>query len=86
MNFTVGPGARTGGVALFTTPKEEQRMSALSQPIMSIITLVLVVTGAVVVIVHPETLSFQDYLTACAPLVGLVAVGRGLHENGKARR
>lgn len=61
-------------------------MDALTNgPLASIITVVLALVGGAVVIIHPETLSFDEYLTAMAPLVGLVAVGRGIHANGKAR-
>lgn len=81
--YYTGPGIQT-----FSTsqPPQGGNMSAFSNlPLASIITVILAVVGGITVITNPDTLSFDQYLTAMAPLIGLVAIGRGVHENGKAR-
>lgn len=49
----------------------------------TILTLVLVVVGAVTVITNPQTLSFADYLDQMKVLVGGLAIGRGIMAAGK---
>jgi hypothetical protein len=55
-----------------------------NNPIASaIIVGVVVIAGAIVTIVHPETLSFEDYVKDVAVGGGLLAVGRGIDNHGK---
>ncbi len=51
----------------------------------TLIVLVLVVTGAVVTIVNPDSLSFGDYILKVSPLVGGLAVGRGIASARRSR-
>lgn len=52
-------------------------------PVATIIVIIAAIAGAVVVVAHPETLSFDQYLKALGPAVGLLAVGRGLDSTHK---
>lgn len=49
----------------------------------TVVALLLAAVGAVVCIVHPETLSFSDYLDQMKFLIGGLAVGRGIAVAGK---
>lgn len=52
----------------------------------TIIVVIVVLAGAVVSIVNPDTLPFKDYLIDIAPLVGGLAVGRGIAVHGRTTR
>lgn len=49
----------------------------------TIAALLMAVVGAIVVVVHPETLSFDQYLEQMKFLFGGLAVGRGLASAGR---
>lgn len=51
----------------------------------TILVVLLVLAGCVVAVVHPETLSFDQLLDKAGPLVGGLAVGRGLATIGRNR-
>lgn len=44
----------------------------------TLIVAALVLCGVVIAIVHPETLSYKELLDDAGPMIGLLAVGRGL--------
>lgn len=51
-----------------------------------VITIAAAVAGGIVVIVHPETLNFQNYLDYMGKFVigiGLLGIGRGVRAHGK---
>lgn len=54
-------------------------------PVVTIIAVILALAGAVVVIVNPASLSFEEYLDAMKWLLGFLAVGRGIATLGKLR-
>ena len=56
--------------------------------LVAVLVLIVAGVGGAVVIVHPDTLSFKQYvdaLTALAVAVGILGVGRGLAKRGRAR-
>jgi hypothetical protein len=53
-----------------------------SLPVATILIVIVAIAGAVVTIVHPETLSFDQYLKYMTPGAGLLAVGRGIRNHG----
>lgn len=44
----------------------------------TLIVAALVLVGCIIAIVHPETLTYQQLLDDAGPMIGLLAVGRGL--------
>jgi hypothetical protein len=54
--------------------------------ILVLVASIAAIAGAVVTIVHPETLSFNDYLDQLAKFagaLGLLGIGRGIHHAAK---
>lgn len=49
----------------------------------TIIVALIALIGGIVVIVHPETLSFEDYVKNVGIAAGLLAIGRGLDQRAK---
>jgi hypothetical protein len=49
----------------------------------TLIVVALVLAGCVIAIVHPETLAYVDLLKYAGPLVGGLAVGRGIAAHGR---
>jgi hypothetical protein len=49
----------------------------------TVVSLLVAAVGAFVVVVHPETLSFSEYLDDIKFLIGGLAVGRGLASAGR---
>ena len=60
-------------------------MDALrNNPIVSAVFVgIVVLTGGIVCIVHPETLSFNEYVKYVAVGGGLLGIGRGIENHGK---
>lgn len=58
-------------------------MNLTTQAVATIIVALIALVGAVVVIVHPETLSFEDYVKNVGIAAGLLAIGRGLDAHAK---
>ena len=55
-------------------------MNLKTIPVATLIVLVVAIAGAVVTIVHPETLSFANYVKNVGVAAGLLAIGRGLDQ------
>jgi hypothetical protein len=49
----------------------------------SILVALFAVVGALLTILHPETLSYKDYLLYMSPMVGGLSVGRGIASHGR---
>jgi|tagenome__1003787_1003787.scaffolds.fasta_scaffold17478381_2 ABC-type transporter Mla maintaining outer membrane lipid asymmetry permease subunit MlaE len=47
-------------------------------PVVTIIAVIITIAGALVTIINPAALSFEEYLDAMKWLLGLLAVGRGV--------
>lgn len=58
-------------------------MNLATIPLASIIILVLAIAGAVVVIVHPATLDFAQYVKFVGIAAGILGIGRGLDATHK---
>lgn len=62
-----------------TTAKRKPVSVHLAEiPVASLIVLIIAVTGALVTVIHPETLDFATYIKYVGPAAGLLGIGRGL--------
>jgi len=52
-------------------------------PVATIIVIVIAITGGIVVITHPETLSFGNFVKYVGVAAGLLGIGRGLDSTHK---
>ncbi len=59
-------------------PKAPARSILETFPVATLIVAIIAIAGAVLVIVHPETLTFAEYVRNVGVAAGLLAVGRGL--------
>lgn len=54
-------------------------MDALrNNPVASLLVVIIALAGAVVTVVEPSTLSFEDYVKHVGVAAGLLAIGRGI--------
>lgn len=66
-------------------PRQVARTSAslAAIPVATILIIIIAISGAVVTIVHPDTLPFVDFIKYVGVAVGLLGIGRGLDSTHK---
>lgn len=52
-------------------------------PVASLLVVIIAIAGAVVTILNPDTLPFNDYVQSVMVGAGLLAVGRGIRSHGQ---
>jgi hypothetical protein len=58
-------------------------MQLAALPVATILIVIFAIVGGVICLVHPETLSFDQYIKYMAVGVGLLGIGRGLDSTHK---
>ncbi len=59
-------------------------MNALrTNPVASLIVVIIAIAGGVVTVVEPSSLGFDEYVKNVGIAAGLLAIGRGLHERAR---
>jgi hypothetical protein len=58
-------------------------MNLAAIPVATIIVIVIATAGAIVVVAHPGTLSFVNYVKYVGVAAGLLGIGRGLDSTHK---
>lgn len=52
-------------------------------PVATIIIVILAIVGGLVVLIHPDTLSFGQYIKYLAPSAAILGIGRGIDATHK---
>lgn len=58
-------------------------MNLTTSAVATVIVALIALVGGIVVVVHPETLSFAEYVKNVGIAAGLLAIGRGLDQHAK---
>lgn len=51
----------------------------------TVLVLLIALAGAVITVIHPETLAFKEYATITGGSAGVLGIGRGIAAHGRTK-